>query len=488
MMGPRESARGTPGRGQPGEAGDDDEVLLSVRGLGKVYRLYDRPQDRLKHMLLSRFGRSFGREFWALREVSFDLRRGDVVGVIGQNGSGKSTLLQIIAGILLPAAGEVRLRGRVAALLELGSGFNPDCTGRENVLLNGAILGVPREEIERRLDEIVAFADIGSFVDQPVKTYSSGMFVRLAFAVTTSVDADILLIDEALAVGDVFFRQKCYERLQALRRRGVSILLVSHALNEVEQFCHRVVLLHGGRVLFHGPAVEGVKRYYLLEQDRRLVSSDRDHGAGVPRPEPPAAAAGEGYWPGDEAFLDLGGVVQVSRGAARCTAVALCDQQGRARHVFQQGETASFFFEVELFEDIEVPTGGIEVINDKGIIVHGKSSLEYGSAVPCGVRRGRRLRFRQTLTLEMAVGEYTFNVGIGAMRRHDFERRAGYSHAELDARLIRLCLLPAAGTFAVAFRQAGTPVQLLHHGLANLPGECVVSEVPAPAGPPLGRS
>ncbi len=155
----------------------------------------------------------------------------------------------------------------MGALLELGSGFNPDCTGRENVVLNAAILGMSRREIARRVDEIVAFADIGEFIDQPVKTYSSGMFVRLAFAVTTSLDADVLLIDEALAVGDVFFRQKCYQRLAALRERGVAIVLVSHALNEVEQFCQRALLLHGGHVLFRGSAIEAVKRYYLLAQE-----------------------------------------------------------------------------------------------------------------------------------------------------------------------------------------------------------------------------
>jgi lipopolysaccharide transport system ATP-binding protein len=461
------------------------DAVVSVRAVGKVYRLYDSPQDRLRHMLFSRLGRSYGREFWALRDVSFEVRRGEVVGIIGKNGSGKSTLLQIIAGILQPAAGEVRIRGRVAALLELGSGFNPDCTGRENILMNGAILGVSRAEIERRLPDIVAFADIGEFIDQPVKTYSSGMFVRLAFAVTTSLDADILLIDEALAVGDVFFRQKCYRRLEALRDRGVSIVLVSHALNEVEQFCQRALLLHGGHVLFQGSASEAVKRYYLVEQDSRFLAG----WPGAAGPEPGIAGGRTapeqpGGWPRLDAFLDLSGVAQVSSGWARCTAVALCDHAGRARQAFAQGETASFFYEIELLRDIEVATGGVELVNDKGIIVHGKSTLEYGSEVPAGVGRGARLRFRQDIALELAVGEYTFNIGAGALTRQDYERRARWSHAELDARVLRLCLLPAAGAFAVTFRPAGAPVQLLHHGVANLPGECHVWVVSPPASAP----
>ena len=204
-------------------------------------------------------------DFWALRHVSFEVAPGERFGVIGRNGSGKSTLLQMIAGTLAPTEGEITVTGRVAALLELGSGFNPDFTGRENVFINGAIHGLSREQVADRFDAIAAFADIGEFIDQPVKLYSSGMFVRLAFAVGTTIDADILLIDEALAVGDVFFRQKCYRRLDELRERGVSIVLVSHGLGDIEQFCDRALLVERGEALFVGPSVEAVKRYYLLE-------------------------------------------------------------------------------------------------------------------------------------------------------------------------------------------------------------------------------
>jgi len=452
-------------------------LVVSARGLGKVYRLYDRPADRLKHMLFSRLGRSYGREFWALRDVSFDVRRGEVVGIIGRNGSGKSTLLQILAGILRPATGEVRVTGRVAALLELGSGFNPDCTGRENVLMNGAVLGVSRSEIERRLDEIADFADIGEFIDQPVKTYSSGMFVRVAFAVTTSLDADVLLIDEALAVGDVFFRQKCYQRLEALRAKGVSIVLVSHAMTEVEQFCQRALLLDGGHVVFQGSAVEAVKRYYLLDQEVRLVTPRALPAASALGPAPPPTFSDSEFWPAAGAFLDLSRVAHVSDGMTRCTGVALCDEHGRACHVFEQGQIASFFLEIEVLADIEVPTGGVELVNDKGIIVHGKSTLEYGSEVPRCVCRGSRLRIRQDIALEIAVGDYTFNVGIGTLSPHHYDRRLHYSHAELDTRLVRRCLLPTVGTFAVLLRSNAAPVQLLHHGVANLRGECTVSVV-----------
>src|SRR5262245_43544626 len=451
-----------------------NQVVVSVRSVGKVYRLYDRPQDRLKHMLFSRVGRSYGHPFWALSDVSLEVRRGEVVGLIGRNGSGKSTLLQIIAGILQPAAGELEICGQLAALLGLGSGFNPDYTGRARILMIGPIPGIPPDAVARRLDDIVAFADIGEFIDQPVKTYSTGMFVRLAFSVTTSVDADVLLIDEALAVGDVFFRQKCYRRLETLRARGVSIVLASHAMTEVEQFCQRALLLHDGRVAFQGSASEAVKRYYLIEQLGRFMELD-DPSAPASAPDGADARETGKYWPAPEAFLDLSRAAQVSNGWARCVGVALCDSNGRPCNGFEQGETATFFYEFELLADIAVPEGGVELSNDKGVIVHGKNTLQYGSEVPRKVRRGSRLRFQQDIALELAVGEYTFTISLGALDGQDYDRGALYPHLELDARVIRLCMVPAAGSFAVVLRAAGEPIQLLHHGVANLPGRCLVS-------------
>ena len=449
-----------------------NEIAVSVRNVSKRYLLYNRPQDRLKQSLFWRLGKNYAREFWALRDINLDVRRGETVGIIGRNGGGKSTLLQIIAGTLQPTEGEVQTKGRVAALLELGSGFNPEYTGRENVFMNGAILGLSREQMEQRFDEIAAFADIGEFIDQPVKLYSSGMFVRLAFAITASVDADVLLIDEALAVGDVFFRQKCYKRLETLRERGVPIVLVSHAMMDIEQFCQRAMLLNRGNVLFQGPASEAVKRYYLLEQ--------QDRTTGVKQAQPPPAQTApakstDGLWPPPEAFPDISNVAQVSNGWAHCTGVTICDSRGQPCSIFQQGETASFFYEFELLQDIEVPIGGLVIQSDKGVIVHGKNTLEYDTLAPNWVAQGRRVRFQQDIALEIAVGEYTFEVGLAAISRYDYERRGLYTHPDLYTKIVRLCHLPAVGRFAVVFRQNGVPVQLLHHGVANLPGKCRVT-------------
>ena len=259
-----------------------DELAIRVQNLSKCYQIYERPQDRLKQAILPKMGRtvsrilqifgscitlpsrSYYREFWAVRDASFEVKKGETVGIIGRNGSGKSTLLQMIAGTLTSTSGNIKVQGRIAALLELGSGFNPEFTGRENVYLNGAILGLSREEIDRRFDAIADFADIGEFIDQPVKTYSSGMMVRLAFSVSVNVEPDILIIDEALAVGDAAFQFKCIDRLERLTRSGVTILFVSHDLSTVKAFCDHAIYLDQGVIKAAGKAEE-VAEVYLLD-------------------------------------------------------------------------------------------------------------------------------------------------------------------------------------------------------------------------------
>jgi ABC-type polysaccharide/polyol phosphate transport system ATPase subunit len=235
------------------------EIVIKVEGLSKCFQIYDQPRDRLTQFVLPRVQRILGlpvksyfRDFWALRDVSIEVRRGETLAIIGRNGSGKSTLLQIICGTLNPSGGSLDVSGRVAALLELGSGFNPEFTGRENVFLNATILGLSREEINSRYEEIVAFADIGEFIDRPVKTYSSGMVVRLAFAVASCVDPEILIVDEALAVGDAVFQAKCYRRFLELRQRGVTVILVTHDIGTVVQLCNRAVVLHNGELVASG--------------------------------------------------------------------------------------------------------------------------------------------------------------------------------------------------------------------------------------------
>ena len=264
------------------------EIAIAINGLGKCYQIYEKPHHRLLQMLLGRFDKKYFREFWALRDVSFSIPRGKVVGILGKNGAGKSTLLQIICGTLASTRGDLKVNGRVAALLELGSGFNPEFTGIENIFLNGQILGLSREEVSRKLDDILSFADIGDFVNQPVKTYSSGMFARLAFSVAINVEPDILIVDEALSVGDAWFQHKSMARMRALMESGCSVLFVSHSIDAVRALCDEAVWLENGTVKMQGGVTEVTNAYMndvFIEHNRIILQNAQQAEKNVIAPD-----------------------------------------------------------------------------------------------------------------------------------------------------------------------------------------------------------
>lgn len=258
---------------------------ISLRHVSKRYQIFPTPQHRLKQFLLGHY-RNYYREFWALRDVSMDISHGEVIGIIGRNGAGKSTLLQLVCGTLTPTEGSVQVNGRIAALLELGAGFNPDFSGRENVYLNAAILGLSQAEIDQRFDAIVAFSGIGNFIDQPVKTYSSGMYIRLAFSVAINVDPDILIVDEALSVGDGIFSRKSFDRIMALKEAGKTILFCSHSMYQIESICNRAIWLEGGTVREVGLPAPVVSRYEVF------LAANADGGLGTAEAPKVQAAAG----------------------------------------------------------------------------------------------------------------------------------------------------------------------------------------------------
>jgi lipopolysaccharide transport system ATP-binding protein len=452
------------------------ETAVRVRNLSKCYQIYDKPHDRLKQSLYPRLSRLFGkearryhREHWALKDISFEVKQGETFGIIGRNGSGKSTLLQIIAGTLAESSGSLEVFGRVAALLELGSGFNPEFSGSENVHLNGRILGLSPQEIESRYDRIVEFAEIGEYIDQPVKTYSSGMFLRLAFAVQAHIDASIVIIDEALAVGDVFFRQKCYARLEQLRKSGAAILLVSHSMPDIEQYCNRTLLLDSGMQRFIGPATEATKHYYLIQQiggkkkGSKLFTANHSSDKKVDKIDiirPPV-----------EAFFDISEKAQVNHRRAVCTGVALCNLDGLPCQSFKQGDSAIFYYEFELNDRIGVPICGTVISNDRGIIVFGKNSLQYDDADPKAVRDRSKVICQHELKLDLAFGEYVFEIGLASLPLETWEKRKNISYMELSSLAVRLCQIPNVGFFSIGPRTVnGVPV-LHHHGIANLPGK-----------------
>ncbi len=382
-------ARGVaPPTGDPSSA----DCLIEAQGIGKAYDLFDTPGQRLSRMFgLGRPPRTFD----ALRGVSFELRRGEAFGIIGRNGSGKSTLLQILAGTLQPTTGWARVRGRVAALLELGSGFNPEFSGRENVYLNGAILGFNEDELDRRFDAIAAFADIGDFVDQPVKLYSSGMYVRLAFAVQASLSPDILIVDEALSVGDVFFQQKCMLRIRELLDGGTAVLMVTHDLNTVSKFCDRVLLLSEGRVADDGDPKQVLEHYIAMTHGAPLDrTSGQDAGADDDNRLPPIPADAPRH--GD--------------GGARITGCAI-RAAGVARHEFHPGEHARIEIEIETCEPGLTPNIGLQILDRFGHKACSTNMLMQACPPPV-LPVGGRLRACFDIALMTGEGSYTLSLAV----------------------------------------------------------------------------
>lgn len=481
-----------------------NNIAISVKNLGKCYQLYDKPYDRLKQALFSRIRqpltkitsaikqKNYHKEFWALRDVSFEVKKGEALGIIGVNGSGKSTLLQLISGTLTPTCGEININGRVGALLELGAGFNPEFTGRENVYMSGAILGLTQKEIEAKFNEIIEFADIGEFLDQPVKTYSSGMFVRLAFAVQACIEPDILIVDEALAVGDIFFQQKCHDHMAKLLERGTVIILVTHDMAVIEKYCDKAVLLNRGDCLFVGNANEAVERYYQInntikqqkqiknqldEKIATLIVSEQSIIIADPRVkkiEKASLITDIRDWPSRDAFLNLDNAILVGDvNTAKCTGIALCNESGEATTIFEVASKAYFYYEFEVLKEINVPTGGVLITDKMNINIHGKHSGQYLLKAPAKVVPGMKIRFRQTIELSILPGEYVFQVGLAAIPAEDYILIGMMPHMEFSLKAIEILRIRQAGKFLVTEKKQG--VKFPFHGIADLQGEFTLS-------------
>lgn len=334
--------------------------MISVQGISKLYRIYDSPSGRLKEILL-RGHQKYHRDFWALRDISFEVPSGETVGVIGRNGAGKTTLLQIIAGVLQPTEGEVTVEGRVTALLELGSGFNHEYTGRENILLSGQILGFSEEEMRARFDVIVRFAELEDFVDQPVKTYSTGMIMRLAFAAAIHVDPDVLIVDEALSVGDVYFQRKSLDRIEYFRQAGKTVLFVSHDPRLIQRFCTRAVWIEGGQMAMIGQAKEVVTAYEAFCQrleNERLSAISQDL----------AQQARDSSRDIIVRDLKLVGS-RWGNGQIQFTNIELLDANGQAKWVFKTGEALSIRLRVAAEQDYESPIFAIDIHRFDGFFI-----------------------------------------------------------------------------------------------------------------------
>lgn len=452
------------------------ETAVKAENLSKIYPLYDQKIDRLKESLHP-FRKKYHHDFYALKEVSFEVKKGETFGIIGKNGSGKSTLLKILSGVLAPTSGTYSINGRIASLLELGTGFNPELTGIENIYFNATLLGLSKGEIDEKLDQIITFADIGEFIHQSVGVYSSGMFVRLAFAVQTHIDAAIVIIDEALAVGDVFFRQKCYTRLEQLRNSGAAILLVSHSMPEIEQYCKRAVLLDQGLPKFIGQASEATKHYYLLHhvQPNESVLSNPviDINKAFSNEDIPLLS-----YPPANAFSDITVKAQVTNGQACCTRLAICDTNNQPCNSFRQGDRAVFYYEFELKEDIGIPICGLVLSNEKGVIVHGKNSWQYDAEPLLSFGAGHKIMCRQEIGLELSPGDYVIEIGLVGVSEKTWQNRKCISFEEFSGNHVRICHIVNAGMFSIGLSQSKGVAILTHHGIANLPGKIEMTFVP----------
>ena len=382
------------------------EIAIKVENLSKCYHIYDQPRDRLKQMILPRLQRAAGaaskqyfREFWALKDVSFEVKKGETVGIIGRNGSGKSTLLQMICGTLNPTSGSLQTHGRIAALLELGAGFNPEFTGRENVYLNAAVLGLGYEEIEARFDQIAAFADIGDFIEQPVKTYSSGMMVRLAFAVAIHADPEILIVDEALSVGDAYFQAKCAHRIRSIINKGVTVLFVSHDTASVKSLCSRAILLDSGRSIFFGEVNAAVEKYYSA-----LVASQRNEQSAESPKSAVSIPPGE-HMEGAENFRAQAAFQRIQNGVAEFVNVKLLDDSGRTVDSVGFGEQVTLRQVVRVYKPILQLGLGYHIRDKNGLdIIYSDTGIEKKHLQPSGV--GGVYAIDWTFTVFLREGNY----------------------------------------------------------------------------------
>ncbi|MFA5983886.1 MAG: ABC transporter ATP-binding protein [Methylococcaceae bacterium] len=400
----------------------DKGIAIKVENLSKCYQIYDKPQDRLKQSIYPRLLRLFGkqpkqyfREFWALKDVSFEIKKGETIGIVGRNGSGKSTLLQLICGTLNPTSGSIQTYGRIAALLELGSGFNPEFTGRENVYMNAAVLGLSKAEIDARFEDIVTFADIGEFIEQPVKTYSSGMFVRLAFAVIAHVDAQILVIDEALSVGDAIFTQKCMRFIRAFREQG-TLIFVSHDTASVQNLCQRVAWLNQGKVNLLDEAKLVVEAY--LQYTFQEIGGEQIKLSAIVHEDTSETATLQ-----EKTLLDYQAEASVvdnsfaakgwKTGEAEIISLTLTHVEGGNESIFRGGERVCMKITALAIKALDQPILGFLVRDRLGQDLFGENTLPFTEAVPTFISAGQSFTGEFVFRLPMLPnGQYAVMASV----------------------------------------------------------------------------
>lgn len=438
------------------------EVAIKIDSLNKCYQIYENPRDRLMQMLM-RGRRQYYREFWAVKDISFEIKKGETVGIVGRNGSGKSTLLQMICGTLNPTGGSIQANGRIAALLELGSGFNPEFTGRENVYLNAAVLGLTKEDTESRFDAILAFAEIGDFIDQPVKTYSSGMLVRLAFSVAINVDPQILVVDEALSVGDELFQRKCFSRIEAIKESGATILFVSHSGATIIDLCDRAVLIDSGELLCIGSPKTIVGRYqkllYASAEKRELIRKQiqiSDHPLNVrmegraqeekvERLEEDGSALKESFDPS----LRPTSTIEYASNGATIEAPVILSPSGERLNNLLRNKIYRYAYRVAFDNTVTNVRFGMLIKTMTGIEIGGAHTANQISAGIPLVEAGQVFQVEFEFSCRLNPGVYFLNAGVTGC----IEGTDTYLHRLLDIEMFRV--LPDSTSLATAIVDFG---------------------------------
>lgn len=386
-----------------------EEIAIQVEHLDKVYKLYDKPMDRLRESLGLAGKKKLYKEHFALHDVSLNVKKGETVGIIGTNGSGKSTILKIITGVLNPTAGNVNINGRISALLELGAGFNMEFTGIENVYLNGTMIGFSKAEIDAKLQDILDFADIGDFVHQKVKTYSSGMFVRLAFAVAINIEPEILIVDEALSVGDVFFQNKCYHKFEEFKAQGRTILFVSHDLSSISKYCDRVILLEHGKKLGEGNPKE------IIDMYKKVLVHQLDDSAMSKKTE---KTGGTGTAWKDKMMLNPDQDVY-GNGLAEFEDFCIVDNSGNITNTIIKGEPFTVKLKVRFHGNVSEPIVAVSYKNRLGVEITGTNTMfEKISTGTPGDGDAMIVSFTQKMSLQ--GGEYLISLGCTGYREGNF--------------------------------------------------------------------
>ncbi len=381
----------------------EKNLAISVQDVTKIYRLYDKPIDRLLEAM-SITKKTYHKKFFALDKISFEIEKGTTVGIIGTNGSGKSTILKIITGVLNPSSGSVEVEGNISALLELGAGFNMDYTGIENIYMNGTMMGFSREEMEKKLPEILEFADIGDFVHQPVKTYSSGMFVRLAFALAINVEPEILIVDEALSVGDVFFQAKCYKKMEEIRQKGTTILMVTHDMGSVIKYCDKVILLNRGSFVAEGKAGEIVDLYKKILANRFEIEEEVEED----KLPVEAKVANTGKLMKESLSINPS-VTEYGDGRAKIYDLGLIDSKGEISNLLIKGEEFTIKERIRFFADIKQPIFTYTIKDKKGTELSGTNTMfELTDIEEVHAGDSYDVEFRQKMNLQ--GGEYLISM------------------------------------------------------------------------------